>query len=445
MGLARPIKVLVIGNGGREHALCWKIAQSPWAEEIYCAPGNGGTAVTGGVHNVEIAPLDFPAIIDFSSQESIDLIVVGPDNPLAEGIVDALEGAGLRVFGPSRQAARLEWSKAYAKDFMASHGIPTARYAVCRSLEVGEEILRDNPWARVVKVDGLALGKGVFVCEALSEAREALSLIFEERRFGDSGDAAIIEERLAGQEISLLTLCDGKRLVPLVPSVDHKRRFDDDKGPNTGGMGAYAPVGLYRICEQEIEARVLAPVRQALESGELVYKGVLYFGLMITSQSTQTAETPSAAGPFRVHVLEFNARFGDPETQAVLPLLKSDLLSALWACTEGRLDQVKLEWSAGAACCVVATGSGYPEGSSHGEPIQIGDLPPNTVAFHAGTRLADGQIVTNGGRIISVSATGDSLHSARESAYAGMAKVSFAGMDYRRDIAMRALAACQST
>ncbi|HEY9867889.1 MAG TPA: phosphoribosylamine--glycine ligase [Candidatus Obscuribacterales bacterium] len=452
MTLDRQIKVLVIGGGGREHALCWKITQSPFAERVYCAPGNGGTATTYGVTNVDLCLSDFPAIVEFSRQQAIDLIVVGPDNPLAEGIVDSLEDAGLRVFGPRREAARLEWSKSFAKHFMTRHGIPTARYAVTNSLDMARQALREDPGLRVVKVDGLALGKGVFVCDSEKEAVEALSIVLAEKRFGDAGKRVVIEERLQGEEISLLALCDGRRLVPLLPSRDHKRRFDKDCGPNTGGMGAYAPAELYEQCRQQVEQKVLQPIRKALASGELRYKGVLYIGLMITTAGSGNASSgkrrslagASAGTVFEPYVLEFNARFGDPETQAILPLLSSDLLPALWACTEGTLDKVALEWSGQAACCVVAAAGDYPEGSSRGEPIELADLPPHTVAFHAGTRLADGQIVTNGGRIIAVTGTGPSLELARDRAYEGIAKIGFKGMDYRRDIAERALRTCQS-
>lgn len=458
MALDRQIKVLVIGSGGREHALCWKITQSPFAEAVYCAPGNGGTATTGGVKNVELSVSDFPAVIEFSRQQAIDLIVIGPDNPLAEGIVDTLEDAGLRVFGPRREAARLEWSKSFAKHFMTKHGIPTARYAVTNSSDMARQALREDPGLRVVKADGLALGKGVFVCDSEAEAVEALSVVLDQKRFGDAGKRVVLEEKLQGQEISLLALCDGRHLVPLLPSQDHKRRFDKDCGPNTGGMGAYAPAQLYDKYRQKVEQRVLQPIRKALASGELQYKGVLYIGLMITavpggdcarslwtgsrnSRSLGQAPESTACEPY---VLEFNARFGDPETQAILPLLSSDLLPALWACTEGTLDKVALEWSGQIACCVVATAGNYPDGSSQGEPIELGDLPPHTVAFHAGTRLADGKIVTSGGRVMAVTGTGASLELARNRAYEGIAKISFKDMDYRRDIAERALSTCQS-
>ncbi len=442
MVLDRPITVLVIGGGGREHALCWKIAQSQLATRIYCAPGNGGTATTAKVENADLSLSDFPAIVEFCREKVIDLVVVGPDNPLADGIVDVLEEAGLRVFGPLKQSARLEWSKVYAKEFLTRHGIPTARYAVCDSFESGREIVHDNPWARVVKVDGLALGKGVFVCDTGAEAVEALSDIFQKDRFGAAGTAAVIEERLEGEEVSLLALCDGKSLVPLLPSQDHKRRFDGDRGPNTGGMGACAPVELYRQCDADIETRILEPIRRSLQSGKLVYKGVLYIGLMIAGAGPKEA---APRGPYQPYVLEFNARFGDPETQAILPLLKSDLLAALWACTESSLHEVRLQWETGAACCVVATAGNYPEGSSRGETIEFGELPAGSVAFHAGTRLVGSQILTNGGRVLAVTGTGPSLEAARQAAYSGIAKISFANMDYRRDIAKRALAACQST
>lgn len=443
MKLDHPIKVLVVGSGGREHALCWKLAQSPLVEAIYCAPGNGGTARTTKVSNVDIDVMDFARLGEFALGKAVELVVVGPDQPLAEGIVDVLSEAGLRVFGPTREASRLEWSKSYAKDFMSAHGIPAARYAICDSFEMGEDIVRENPWARVVKVDGLALGKGVFVCETEGEALEALSHIFHKQCFGQAGQKVVLEERLNGPEVSLLVLCDGRRLYPLIPSQDHKRRFDDDRGPNTGGMGAYAPVELYRQCQREVESKVLEPICRALKAGDLAYKGILYIGLMLTSDNCPSDDPDVLHGPYQPYVLEFNARFGDPETQAILPLMTSDLLPALWACTEGAIDKVKIEWLPGTSCCVVACARDYPHGSTRDESIILGTLPEGTVVYHAGTKLVNGQLLTNGGRVLAVTGVGSSMDLARQRAYQALKEISFTGMDYRQDIGKRASVACQ--
>jgi phosphoribosylamine--glycine ligase len=439
----KPLTVLVIGSGGREHALCWKLAQSAQVERIYCAPGNGGTATTTKVENVEIQVMDFLKIEQFCRDSKIDFVVVGPDNPLAEGIVDVLHEKcpDLRVFGPERVAATLEWSKAFAKEFMDSHEIPTARFLVCDSYEAGVKIVQENSWARVIKVDGLALGKGVFVCDTQDQALDALLAIFQGNSFGAAGSRVVIEEKLVGEEISLLTLFDGKRLVPLLPSQDHKRRFDRDQGPNTGGMGAYAPIDLFQARRAEIESLVLEPIEKALRDAAFDYNGVLYIGLMITDKP---------------YVLEFNCRFGDPETQAILPLMTSDLLPLLWACTEGALDKVQVTWSSGASCCVIAAAETYPQGSSRGEAIDLGEYASSTssvkvassknkdhvVVFQAGTKLVDGKLLTNGGRVLAVTGIGKDLEAARESAYKAIKKVHFASMAYRKDIAGRALASC---
>ncbi|SRR5579875_1162475 len=432
----RPVKVLIAGGGGREHALCWKLAQSPAVAAIYCAPGNGGTASTDKTTNVRIGVMEFDKIAGFCLEQKIDLVVVGPDDPLAAGLVDHLEARGLRVFGPSRQASKLEWSKAHAKEFMARHGIPTARYAVCNSQSEADKLVSGHDWARVIKVDGLALGKGVFVCDSQAEATAAVKEIFEARRFGQAGNRVVIEEKLEGEELSLLAFCDGKRLLPLPPCQDHKRRFDGDRGPNTGGMGAYSPVPIFDRCRAEIESRVLAPLEAALRQGAPEYKGVLYIGLMVC------AGDPDSSGAYKPHVLEFNARFGDPETQALLPRLKSDLLPVLWACTEGALDGAEVDWLEAASCCVVAVAETYPNSSSRGQPIEIGALPPDVVLFHAGTAVSRGKLETNGGRIISVTALAPTIDAAGEKAYAALKNVSFPGMAYRLDIGRRAATRC---
>lgn len=437
----KPLTILVIGSGGREHALCWKLAQSAHVEKIYCAPGNGGTATTTKVENVDIDAMDFRKLEEFCGDGVIDFVVVGPDNPLAEGIVDILHEKcpGLRVFGPNRAAAALEWSKAFAKEFMARYEIPTARFVVCDSYEAGVKVVEENSWARVIKVDGLALGKGVFVCDSQFQALDALLAIFKGNSFGAAGSRVVIEEKLVGEEISLLALFDGNKLVPLLPGQDHKRRFDRDQGPNTGGMGAYAPIDLFNKRRKEIEEFVLRPVEKALREAEFAYKGVLYIGLMMTDKP---------------YVLEFNCRFGDPETQAILPLMSSDLLPVLWACTEGALDKVDITWSGKASCSVIACAETYPQGTSRGEIIDLGEYAHSinksikdisksqTVIFQAGTKLVDGKLLTNGGRVLAVTGIGANLEAARENAYKAIKQVSFAGMAYRSDIAGRALASC---
>lgn len=429
-----PVNVLIVGAGGREHAIAWKLASSPHVKQVFCAPGNGGTSATAKVSNVAIKVSQFDAIADFCRQEQVELVVIGPDNPLADGIVDALTATvkGLRVFGPTRQAARIEWSKSFAKEFMLRHKIPTARYIATNDPRQALEFARANDWARVVKVDGLALGKGVFVCDCLSEVEAALAEIFEKKSFGEAGASVLIEERLVGAEMSLLYFCDGKRLVAMPASQDHKRRFDGDLGPNTGGMGVYAPVALYGRCAQAIETAVKKPFEAALSSGSFSYKGIVYAGLIVTENDQ----------PF---VLEFNARFGDPETQALLPLLLSDLFEILWACCEGSLEESAVVWSDQFSCCVVAAAKSYPAASSKGEPISIGTLPERCYLFQAGTSAGHQGITTDGGRVLSVTATARDMESARDLAYKAIKQVSFAGMDYRTDIARGAAKQCLSS
>ncbi|MBY0356499.1 MAG: phosphoribosylamine--glycine ligase [Candidatus Obscuribacterales bacterium] len=426
------LKILLVGGGGREHAICWKLGQSPLVQTVYCAPGNGGTAVNPKSENVDIQVSDFSALAQFAQNNKVDLVVVGPDNPLADGIVDYLENQGLRTFGPRQKLAQIEASKVYAKNFMTEHGIPTARFAVASTLTEAEKIVIENDWARVVKVDGLALGKGVFVCDSQAEAEAAVREIFQTEKFGAAGAQVVLEEKLIGEEISLLMFADGKDLALMPPCQDHKRRFDDDKGPNTGGMGAYSPVALYAQVKERVEAEILLPLKKAMAAGQFDFKGVLYAGLLVTAYG----------GELRPYVLEFNARFGDPETQVILPLLRSDLLPILWAVTEGSLDQVEIAWQDGAACTVVLAAENYPESSSKNEPVIVNSLPANTFVFHAGTKRSADKLLTNGGRVFSVTAIGNNLSEAVELAYAGIKSVSFAGMSYRRDIARRALAKC---
>ncbi|HEY9734494.1 MAG TPA: phosphoribosylamine--glycine ligase [Drouetiella sp.] len=425
-----PLKVLVIGSGGREHALAWKIARNEHVEKIFCAPGNGGTATESKCENVPIGVMDFAALESFALDNKIDLVVVGPDNPLAEGIVDHLEKAHLRVFGPTREQAKLEWSKAHAKKFMDRLGLPTPRYLICNSHQEAKNAAAENSWAQVVKVDGLALGKGVFVCDNQTEVESALNQIFSEKTFGTAGETVLLEEKIVGEELSLLMLCDGKHLVELAPCQDHKRRFDGDTGPNTGGMGAYSPVALYDRYKSQIQTNIVEPLAKALETGALSFKGVLYAGIIV-----------SESGP---EVLEFNARFGDPETQALMPRLQSDLLEALWACTCQSLNEVEMRWSVDKSCCVVAVGEHYPASSSKGEVITTAQHP-NTVLYQAGTRYADGKVLTDGGRVLNVVATAPTLEEAASTCYAALDKIAFKGMAYRKDIARRAFKQCLSS
>jgi phosphoribosylamine--glycine ligase len=444
MSMPQKMKVMVVGGGGREHALCWKIAQSSFVTKVYCAPGNGGTATESKSENVDIQVDDFDALSKFARENQVDLLVIGPDDPLANGIVDHLSADGLRVFGPDKQAAKLESSKAFAKEFMSAQRLPTARYIVADSQESAQDIVTDHPWARVIKVDGLALGKGVFVCDSEQEAQAALTAIFKERRFGDAGNKVIIEEKLTGEEMSLMVFCDGERLLPMPAARDHKRRFDGDKGPNTGGMGAYAPADLYQRARRDIDGQILAPLRRALAARELAFKGVLYIGLMLESKSDipKAPDGESTGSAFQPYVLEFNARFGDPETQAVLPLMTSDLVPVLWQTTESKLDSVPVLWSKQSASCVVACADTYPEKGSQGQAIKISRLPHESLLFHAGTKKADnGSIVTAGGRVFCVTGLGPSMEAAVEKAYEGLSQVSFNGMAYRKDIGRRAAVA----
>ncbi|HEY9676892.1 MAG TPA: phosphoribosylamine--glycine ligase [Drouetiella sp.] len=427
-------KVLVIGGGGREHAICWKLAQSKLCDKVYCAPGNGGTALEGKVENVPIAVNEFDKLAQFAVDNKIDLVVVGPDNPLADGIVDRLEKSNLVVFGPTKDQSKLEWSKAHAKQVMDNLAIPTPRYVIARSYEDAKKSALEHDWARVVKVDGLALGKGVFVCDSQEEVLQALAEIFENQTFGDAGRVVLLEEKIDGEELSLLMLCDGKHLVEMPACQDHKRRFDDDKGPNTGGMGAYSPVDLYDRHKAEIQAKIFRPLQKALAENKLSFKGVLYAGIIV-----------SKAGP---QVLEFNARFGDPETQALLPRMKSDLLVALFACATGELDQVEIEWVPESSCCVVAVGDKYPASSSKGETITFDEQLANNATepylFHAGTKHGNGGVITDGGRVLSVVALAPTMEDAAKKCYEGLNQVSFKGMEFRKDIARRAFKQCHS-
>jgi len=415
------MKVLVIGSGGREHALAWALARSPRVESLLIAPGNAGTAACG--ENVPIATDDLDSLLRLAEARHIDLTVVGPEGPLSAGIVDRFRAAGRPIFGPTGAAARLESSKAFAKAFMREHAIPTAASAVFRDFDAARDYLHALDGPVVVKASGLAAGKGVVVCDDATEAEAALRQMMVERVFGAAADEVLIEERLTGPELSLLAFCDGATVVPMVPARDHKRIFDGDRGPNTGGMGVYAPPpDADAALVARVTDEVLRPVVAGMAAAGTPYVGVLYAGLMLT-----------ADGP---KVLEFNCRFGDPETQAVLPLLASDLAEALLACVEGQLLADLVRFDAGACATVVMAAPGYPGAYPTGAPIHGLDQAAATGAliFHAGTARRDGQVVTNGGRVLSVSAAGPDVAAAAARAYEGVARIRFEGAQYRGDI-----------
>ena len=422
------MKVLVIGSGGREHALCAAIARSPKVNEVVCAPGNGGIAQVARC--VAGNQKDVNDLLRVLAEEKPDLTVVGPELPLSLGLVDEMRSRNLAVFGPTREAAMLETSKGYAKRFMQRHNIPTANYAVCVSREEAVGALELFHTPVVVKADGLAAGKGVLICETKEEAQRAITGLFNGQLLGTAESSVIIEEHLTGEELSFLVLSDGNHAAALVPAQDHKRIGEGDTGPNTGGMGVYTTDSML---DAKMSAWILQHIAQKAIDGmaaeETPFVGVLYCGLMMT-----------AKGPM---VLEFNARFGDPETQAILPRLESDLLEALQACVEGRLSDTELRWKPGASACVVAASEGYPGSYTVGHPIQGLETAaevPGVVVYHAGTSFDDGVYRTAGGRVLGVTATGPDLQAALRSAYEAMGRISFAGMVYRRDIGHRALA-----
>lgn len=414
--------VLIVGSGGREHALAWALARSPQVDRIYIAPGNAGTQAVGT--NIAISVEDIPALLNFAQEKEINLTIIGPEAPLAAGVVDAFQAWGLRVFGPSQSAARLESSKAFAKSFMVEQGIPTAAYAAFTDYEEAVEYVAELNRPCVVKADGLAAGKGVILCDTPEQAQAALRVMMQDRAFGESGSTVVIEERLSGPEVSILAFCDGKTVVPMPPARDHKRAFDGDAGPNTGGMGVYAPVpDISSDFIDEIRRSVLQPVITGMARRGTPYIGVLYAGLMLTPD-----------GP---RVLEFNCRFGDPETEAILPLLENDLFEIFMACTEQQLSKVNVRWRPGACATVVLAAPGYPEAYPKGLPITgVDDANSHdeVVVFHAGTAHNKGQLVSSGGRVLAVSATGDNLDTALRRAYRAVDDIHFEGMHYRRDI-----------
>ena len=428
--MTATLSILVIGNGGREHALAWKLAQSPRVTRVLVAPGNGGTALAGGkVSNAAVATDDIAGLKGLARAERVDLTVIGPEAPLAAGAVDAFQAAGLRCFGPTRAAAQLEASKAFSKAFMLRHGIPTARFAVFTSFDRALAYTQSVDFPIVIKASGLAAGKGVLLPETAAEAEIALRQIMTERAFGAAGDEVVIEERLVGPEASLLALSDGRSVALMPAAQDHKRVFDGDLGPNTGGMGAYAPAPVM-TAELIDEARrtVLKATIDGMRVEGTPYIGILYAGLMLTTGG--------------IKVLEFNCRFGDPETQVILPLLADDLLDVFDACLDGTLDQWDVRWREGATATVVAASEGYPGPYPKGREITglaEAEALSDVAVFHAGTTLApDGRVLTDGGRVLAVTATDDTLPAALDRAYDAMGRIHFPGMHYRRDIGANA-------
>jgi len=417
------VNILVIGSGGREHALFWKLSESPQTERIYAIPGNPGMG-----EMTDIAVTDNAAILQFAKEKDIGLVVVGPEVPLMNGLVDDLEAAGIPAFGPRANAAEIEGSKSFAKDLMKKYGIPTARYEVFAEAEAARAYIRSEGTPIVVKADGLAAGKGVVVAMTEQEALDAVDAIMENNSFGDAGARVVIEEFMEGEEASLLAFTDGTVIRPMISAQDHKRVFDGDKGPNTGGMGTYAPAPVMtpELTERAVE-EILKPTISAMEKEGRAYRGCLYLGLMIT-----------ADGP---KVVEFNARFGDPETQVVLPLLDGDLVQIMHACAGGTLADVPIRWKDGAAVCVVLAAGGYPASYEKGNEIYgIGNAEKlGALVFHAGTAKKNGKIVTNGGRVLGVVGMGKDIASAVQSAYDAVDQISFKGEYHRKDIAHRAL------
>ncbi len=424
------MNVLVIGGGGREHALIRAIRKSPLVGQIYCLPGNGGIARDAAC--APVAATDIEGITAFAVQHAVDFAVVAPDDPLVMGAADALRAAGIKTFGPSRAAARIEGSKRFAKELMKKYGIPTAAYEVFSDAESALAYLKSCAYPVVVKADGLALGKGVRIAETCEQAQNAINDFMIGRVFGESGATVVIEEYLTGVEVSVLAFTDGVALKPMISSMDHKRALDGDRGANTGGMGAVAPNPFYtaeiaRRCERDI----FLPTLAALRAEGCPFAGCLYFGLMLSND--------------RPKVIEYNCRFGDPEAQVVLPLLKTDLTSILLAVADGTLSQIDIQWSRGASCCVMVVSGGYPERYEKGKAITLGNAErlPDVELYHSGTAIKDGALVTNGGRVIGVTATAPSLKEAVRRAYAAADEIRFDGAYRRGDIGARALSYTQ--
>jgi phosphoribosylamine--glycine ligase len=421
------MKILVIGSGGREHALVWKISQSPKVSKIFCAPGNAG--ISHLAQCVDIGEDNMVGLANFAQKMKIDLTIVGPELPLSRGMVDEFDKLGLKIFGPNQKATQIESSKVFSKYLMKKYNIPSANYAVFQDIKKAFDYVKQQAFPLVIKADGLAAGKGVFIVKGIKQAKEALDSLMKKKIFGDAGEYVVIEEFLEGEEISVLAFSDGKTVVPMVSSQDHKKIFNKDKGPNTGGMGAYSPVPFYNDLSRKIVLqKILKPTIEGLKTEGREYKGVLYAGLILTKE-----------GP---KVLEFNARFGDPETQVVLPRLQTDLIDVLNAVIEGNLHKINLKWKDNAVVCVVIASGGYPGKYQKGKVIDgLKSLEEmkNIIAFHAGTKFQDGKVVTSGGRVLGITAWADTIFKAKEKAYEGVEKIYFEEMYYRKDIALKGI------
>ena len=417
----KKYNIAVIGGGGREHAICAQLKKSPRTDNLYCIPGNAG--ISGICTCEKLSVFDFDGIEKFCKANAVDLVFVAPDDPLAKGLVDFLTEKGLRAFGPTREAAQLESSKVFSKAFMQRHGIPTAKHRSFSDYSEAERYLLEADMPIVLKADGLALGKGVLICEDRESALKGLKELMLDGKFGDAGSNIVIEEFLKGREVTVLAFCDGTTVKCMPSSQDHKRAFDGDKGLNTGGMGAFAPSPYFtRAMQEELMNKIALPTVNGLKEEGIIFKGVIYFGLMMT-----------AAG---LKVIEYNARFGDPETQVVLPLLKTDFVDIVNACIDGTLDSLDIEWEDFTALTVVVASGGYPENVVKGYPVEIGDTRDVEI-FHAGTAFdAQGRLVTNGGRVFDVTATGRDIAEAREKVYAQIDKIRFTGARYRKDIGL---------
>ncbi len=416
------MKILVVGGGGREHAIVWKLAQSDRNVDLYCAPGNGGIAQLATC--VPVKADDVDGMLAFAKEQQMDLVFVAPDDPLALGMVDAFNQAGIRAFGPSKAAAEIEWSKAYSKELMHKYGIPTAGYAVFDDMDEALSYLQMADYPVVVKADGLALGKGVIICNDFAQAEHAVRDMMEQKKFGNAGSRVVIEEFIEGPEVSVLAFCDGKTILPMLSAQDHKRAYDNDEGLNTGGMGTFAPSPKYTdeiaaFCQTEVFEKTVNALRK--EGRE--FKGVIFFGLMLTKDG--------------VKVLEYNARLGDPETQSVFLLLENDLLELIDAVIDGTLDQVKLRWKDKSAVCVVMASGGYPQKYENGKEIAGLEQVEDAVVFHAGTKCAEGKYYTNGGRVLGVTALGRDITAARQAAYTAVGRIQFDGAHYRKDIGIK--------
>ncbi len=414
----------MVGGGGREHTLVWKIVQSPRVDRVFAAPGNAGTAAIA--ENLSLRPTDIEGLGKAAQEKGVDLVVVGPEAPLASGIVDHFDGLGIPVFGPTEAATQIESSKAFARKLMEKHGIPCPKGAVFTSYHEAREYLQEQRFPVVIKADGLAAGKGVITAASLSEAEKALAGIMSEKMFGSAGDKVVIDEYIVGREVSLIAFTDGRTVSAMVPACDYKKIGDNDQGPNTGGMGSYSPPGFFSAgMTDKVTGNILLPAVKAMAEEGMPYRGVLYAGLMIVNGEPV--------------VLEFNARFGDPETQVVLPLLKTDLVDILMAVVQGNLDRVRTEWSSEACVGVVMASGGYPGNYRTGFPIRgMDSVDRDVLVFHAGTKLGDkGVVRTDGGRVLAVVGVGKDMAEARDNVYNNISRISFEGCYYRKDIALR--------